>query len=169
MAHTQPYRHCPMCGTPLELRERMGDIRPVCPSCDHTVFYDPKVAVVMLVLSGDKALLVKRGVAPEKGKWAIPAGFVNAGEVPIEAAAREIAEETGLRVSSLHLVDVFGNPGDSTADILIAYMARVSGGTVEAADDAEEAAFFAYDEMPPTAFETTRILLERWQSGALPH
>lgn len=167
MAHHQAYTHCPMCGTPLEQRERMGQVRPVCPSCNHTVFYDPKVAVVMLVLDGERALLVKRGVEPEKGKWALPAGFVNAGEVPIEAAAREIQEETGLTVKHLRLLDVFGNPGDSTADIMIAYVGEVDGGILQADDDADEVGLFRLDEMPPTAFETTRILLERWQRGAV--
>ncbi|MEO1444021.1 MAG: NUDIX domain-containing protein, partial [Chloroflexota bacterium] len=120
---------------------------------------------IMLVTRGDRVLLVQRGVDPEKGKWALPAGFVNAGEVPAEAAAREITEETGLTVGNVRLIDVFPNPGDGTADILIAYAADITGGEMAADDDAVDVGLFNDDDMPPTAFKTTEWLLERWRHG----
>jgi NADH pyrophosphatase NudC (nudix superfamily) len=79
-----------MCGTALEQRERFGTVRPCCPNCGHTVFFDPKVAVVVLILHTDMVLLVRRGVDPGKGRWALPAGFVDAGEEPKQAAMREV-------------------------------------------------------------------------------
>lgn len=162
MATREPYRYCPLCGTELHTIERTGALRPVCPACDHTVYYDPKVAVIMRVTQDDHVLLVKRGVDPEKGKWALPAGFVNADEAPAQAAARELSEETGLLVDHVRLVDVFPNPGDGTADILICYDADVIGGVLQAGDDAEEAAFFHRDALPATAFLSTTWLIERW-------
>ena len=157
-----------MCGTELERKQRTGDIRPVCPNCDYTVYYDPKVAVVMLVVHEDAVLLVKRGVEPKKGTWALPAGFVNATEDPAQAAARELREETGLEVENVRLLDVFPNPGDGTADILIAYGADVVGGRLSADDDAVDVGFFSPGTLPQTAFLTTEWLIERWLAGRLP-
>lgn len=151
-----------MCSTPLEMIERTGDIRPVCPNCDYTVYYDPKVAVIVRITRHDEVLLVKRAVDPEKGKWALPAGFVNAGEDPADAALREINEETGLIAENLRLLDVFGNPGDGTADILIAYAADAVGGDLQADDDAEAVGFFHRDHLPETAFLSTTWLIEHW-------
>ncbi len=158
------YRYCPICGTELQTRAYAGAMRPVCPNGDFVQFYDPKVAVVMFVARGDAVLLIKRGIDPEKGKWALPAGFVDAGEDPAEAAARELTEETGLIPTDVRLIDVFANPGDGTADIIIAYRLQATGEPVPD-DDAEEARFFTRDDMPPTAFYTTRWLLQRWRAG----
>lgn len=165
VADHKAFRFCPMCGKKLEIIHRTGAMRPVCPNCDYTVYYDPKVAVVMFVLKDDAVLMVKRAVDPEKGKWALPAGFVNAGESPANAAVREINEETGLVVDNIRLVDVFANPGDGTADIIIAYAADVVGGRLQADDDAEAVNFFRGDALPETAFLTTCWLIERWQQG----
>ncbi len=169
MAEHKPFQHCPMCGTALCNIQRHGTLRPVCPVCDYTVYYDPKVAVVMLVTYADRVLLIKRGVEPEKGKWALPAGFVNAGEAPDKAAIREIYEETRLRLHDVRLLDVFANPGDSTADIIIAYGSHPRElAPLQANDDATEAAFFHQDHLPPTAFKTTDWLIQRWLDNGSP-
>jgi 8-oxo-dGTP diphosphatase len=167
VAEHRAYRYCPMCGTALEEIQRTGELRPVCPNCDYTVYYDPKVAVVMFVKHGDRVLLIRRGVDPQKGKWALPAGFVNAGEAPDAAALREIEEETGITLDRIHLLDVIANPGDGNADIVIAYGGETQNNQAHAGDDADEAAFFTLDELPETAFYTTTLLLGRWRNGDL--
>lgn len=145
-------------------------MRPVCPACGHIVFFDPKVAVVIVILHQDRVLLVKRAVNPGKGLWALPAGFVDAGEDPKRAAAREVHEETGLQVEIVRLLDVFPKADDTgTADIIIAYAARVIGGTLQADDDAEAAGWFTAAELPELVFATTRILIGRWLEGNLHH
>lgn len=159
--------YCPLCGAPLAERERYGKLRPVCTACDHTVFFDPKVAVVAFVTDGDRLLLVKRAHEPGKGQWALPAGFVDADESPEAAAVRETREETGLDVTIEALIAVLHRPDEGgLADIVIAYRARVTSGTLHADDDAEEAAWFSADALPPIALATTKRLIRAWVDGA---
>ncbi len=164
----QTVRFCPRCGAALEQRQSFGKLRPVCPKCGHTVFFDPKVAVVAFVTDEDRLLLVKRIHDPGKGGWALPAGFVDADEDPRLAAARETLEETGLVVQVGRLLDLLHRPDeDGLADIVIAYEARACGGTLCAADDAADAAWFPRDHLPELALVTTRLLAQRWLDGEL--
>jgi 8-oxo-dGTP diphosphatase len=161
-------RFCTLCGQPLEWRERFGKQRLYCPACDHTVFFDPKVAVVAFVTDGDRVLLVKRAHDPGKGRWALPAGFVDPTEAPADAAARETLEETGLIVEVDELLDVLHRPDpDGLADIVIAYRARCVGGALCAGDDADNADWFSADALPDIALVTTERLIARWLAGEL--
>jgi len=58
------------------------------------------VAVAVLIERDGKVLLVRRANTPQKGMWTLPAGFVDAGEDPAQAAERECLEETGLKRTS---------------------------------------------------------------------
>lgn len=162
--------YCPLCGTKLEQRQHSGGLRPVCPSCDHTVYFDPKVAVVVFTLWEDHVLLVKRAIDPKKGFWALPAGFVDADEDPQQAALREVREETGLEAQIDRLVDVYHTPDDGgLASIVIAYAATVTGGTLHPDDDAEEAVWFNKTDAAalPLAFLPTQTLMGLWLAGTL--
>ena len=90
-----------------------------------------------------------------EGYWAVPAGFVHYGEEIREAAARELEEETGLIADVGDVVWVasnFHDPAKLTVGIWFA--GTVTGGTLEAGDDADEAGFFDLDDLPPLAFST---------------
>lgn len=156
-------KFCPECGTAVEIRPRFGRMRAVCPACDRVHFQDPKVAASVLVERDGKILLVKRVMKPLQGKWTLPAGFVEAAEDPREAAARECLEETGLDIEVGELFDViYGLEHERGASIVIAYRASVVGGTLHAQDDAEDARFFAPDEIPELGFEATRQVVNWW-------
>ena len=167
----EEYVYCPRCATPLETRVVGDRPRRACPACDFIYFTDPKVGVGVLVVHEGKILLVRRTMMPERGKWSIPAGFIDHGEDPKEVAVREAYEETNLRVEIEKLVDVYYNePTDEGgASIFILYRARLLGGEVEAGDDADAAGFFAPDELPELAFDSTRdalrILQEEQDNG----
>lgn len=162
------FRYCPLCGQPLAWQDRFGRQRPYCAACDHTIFFDPKVAVVAFVTDGDRVLLVKRMHEPGKGRWALPAGFVDPAEAPADAAARETLEETGLIVQIDGLIDLLHRPDpDGLADIVIAYRAHAVGGTLCAGDDAEGADWFSAAALPDIALVTTERLITRWLAGAL--
>ena len=116
--------------------------------------YDPSqfpafavtVDMVILTMSDSRlhVLLVRRGVAPFEGRWAIPGGFKRPTETLDEAAKRELAEETG--VDSASLLAQFGAYGDPGRDprmnvVTVAYLAVLRDvGAVVAGTDASQAA-----------------------------
>ena len=151
---------CPRCGTALTTARRAGRERPVCPACGWVFFPDPKVAVVSLVMQGGRVLLGRRVNTPYRGMWSLPGGFVDAGEHPARAAEREVLEETGLTVRATELLDVIGGQEHTRgAHILIAYRAEIISGELSPADDVDQAAFFALDDLPPLAFHSTQKIL----------
>jgi 8-oxo-dGTP diphosphatase len=161
-------RFCPLCGAALEEQESFGRLRPTCPNCNHTVFFDPKVAVVGFITHGDQVLLVKRVNDPGRSQWALPAGFVDPDEDPRRALEREVLEETGLRATTGRLLEVLHRPDpDGEADIVIAFAMRFEGGTPIACDDAEAVAWFSRHDLPDVALTTTQLLIQRWQDGRL--
>jgi ADP-ribose pyrophosphatase YjhB (NUDIX family) len=147
-------RYCPVCGGDVVLTGAPRSV-PRCTACGRWHHLDPKVGVGAVVRDRHgRLLLVQRGVPPGKGRWALPAGYVDAGEDPREAAAREVREETGLEVRCGAVVDVY--PGGGGASFFLAFEGELQGGTLAAADDALDAAFFALDALPELAFESTR-------------
>jgi len=87
-------------------------------------------------------LLIKRRWDPFEGRWALPGGHVDVGEDTAVAAARELAEETGLAVERLDYVDAYAEPGRDPRGryVTFAYVAVVQGlPEPTAADDAAEA------------------------------
>lgn len=136
----------------------------MCTGCGRTHHRDPKVGVGVVVVEQGRLLLVRRGVPPGKGLWALPAGYVDAGEDPRQAAAREAHEETGLQVEVGRVVDVYPSAvtgGHRGASFFLAFEARVVGGELAAADDALDAGFFGTHDLPELAFESTRDAVRR--------
>ncbi|TNE90880.1 MAG: NUDIX domain-containing protein [Deltaproteobacteria bacterium] len=130
--------------------------------------------IVFTVLDSElQVLLIKRGGAPFAGSWALPGGFVDVGnalddqgEDLIDAAARELQEETGLPdgASWLEQLGAFGAPhrDPRLRVITVAYYALVRpdlAPLVTAGDDAAEARWFPLSEVPsPLAFDHDTIL-----------
>jgi len=160
-------KYCPKCGQPLS-SQKVGDKpRRVCQNCGYIHFTDPKVGVGVLVIHQDRILLVKRSMAPERGKWSIPAGFLDHGENPIETAEREVLEETNLQVTISQLLDIYHNKNaliQGGASIFILYKASLVAGELAAGDDADEARFFNSSELPELAFESTRDAIRHWKT-----
>jgi len=160
MAREIEINFCPRCGTAVVHAERFGKLRAVCPQCNWIHFSDPKVAAAVLVEQDGRVLLVRRANDPFRGLWTLPAGFVDAGEDPAEAAARECLEETGLSVRVKRVVDVIaGREHMRGADFIIVYAAEILSGDLSPADDADAAEWFARDQLPPLAFQATIKIL----------
>ncbi|HEX3822858.1 MAG TPA: NUDIX domain-containing protein [Mycobacteriales bacterium] len=146
---------CAACGGRLDAAASPGEPRP-CSSCGRVQFRDPKVGVGVVVHDEEgRLLLVRRGVEPAAGKWALPAGFVNADEDPREAAGREALEETGFEVSVGKVIEVYPGEAGSGVTFFISFEAAIVGGTLCAGDDATDVGFFGMDALPDLAFAST--------------
>jgi ADP-ribose pyrophosphatase YjhB (NUDIX family) len=107
-------------------------------------------------------LLIRRGSQPLQGEWSIPGGLLEVGETLAQGVVRELAEETGLDVSVVELIEVFerifpappnadGTPGDASRPqyhfVILDYLCEIRGGTLSAASDALEFAWAREDEL----------------------
>lgn len=123
----------------------------------------PAVAcdVVAFTMRGGelRVLLIQRKDAPFKGMWALPGGFVNENESLERAAARELAEETGMSGARLEQLGAFGDPGRDprghTVSVVFLTL-LLTEGKVTAGDDASAAEWHAFrslalDALPPTS------------------
>ena len=160
---TTEFNYCPRCGTRVNHEQRYGRVRPVCPQCGWIHFVDPKVAAAALIERDGLVLLVRRANEPFRGLWTLPAGFINGGEDPAEAAARECLEETGLSVRVTHVLDIIpGREHPSGADFTIIYQALILSGELTADDDADAVEWFSRENLPELAFRATRLVLSRY-------
>lgn len=164
------YHFCPYCAAAMVDRMQHGALRRVCAGCGFVHYRDPKVAVVALATDGDRVLLIRRAVAPMKGMWALPGGFMDAGELPEGALRRELLEEVGLEAQVGALLGIFPlYSGDEVGGIVLAYAAApLPGADAPAAgDDVLDARWFEAGHLPPDlAFESTQLLLESWERAA---
>lgn len=135
----------------------------------------PAVAVDCVIFGLDKTdlkiLLIQRGGEPFKDAWALPGGFVDMDESLEAAALRELEEETGVKDVFFEQLFTFGNPDRDPRGrvISVAYYALVNldEHPVQAASDAENAAWFPLNNLPALAFDHDKILeiaMERLES-----
>ncbi|MFF2123463.1 NUDIX domain-containing protein [Kitasatospora sp. NPDC058184] len=121
-------------------------------------------ADVVATTPDGRVLLIERGWPPFEGAWALPGGHVDPGETSRDAAARELAEETGVRVDTADLLQlgVWDAPGRDPRGryVTVAYLAVVPDGTPTAAgDDARTARWWPVDGLPEQlAFDHAAIL-----------
>ncbi|MCK4434203.1 NUDIX hydrolase [Candidatus Bathyarchaeota archaeon] len=113
----------------------------------------PIVGVGAVIICNSRILLEKRKSEPGRGKWSIPGGLVELGESAEQTVIREVKEETNLEVEQPKLVDVVNNV---TLDengrikyhfVIVDYLVKLKGGTLEASDDAEELEWVAFDKV----------------------
>lgn len=113
------------------------------------------------VESGLKLLLIERGVEPFKGSYALPGGFVKPDETTEEAAARELAEETGIQQVYMEQLYTFSNPKRDPRGriITVAYFALVNPEQfgIHSGTDAIEVKWFDYAQLPNLAFDHAEI------------
>ena len=111
----------------------------------------PRVGVGAVILDGRRVLLVKRGGQPSAGKWSLPGGLVDLGETTVDAIAREVAEECGLRIRIAGLAGIVDRVVRDDAGrvryhyVLVDYLAHPVAGTLVAGSDAADAQWVDVD------------------------
>jgi 8-oxo-dGTP diphosphatase len=138
----------------------MHENQPYFPSDKPAVTVD---VLIFTVAEGElKIALIRRGIEPFKGAWAIPGGFVLADESLEEAALREVREEAGVTDVYLEQLYTFGDPKRDPRGrvITVAYFALVPAERVslEAASDAADVRWFPADRQPGLAFDHAVIV-----------
>jgi len=121
----------------------------------------PSLAVDCVVFDPvDRLLLIRRKNPPFQGQYALPGGYVEYGETTEHAAARELAEETGLTAVNLSLIGVYSDPHRDPRGhtVSTAYRAEVAGYDLRAGDDAAAAAFIANWQELELAFDHRKIV-----------
>jgi 8-oxo-dGTP diphosphatase len=126
----------------------------------------PSVTVDLVILTiaeqDLKALLIRRGEEPFKGRWALPGGFVEIDESLERAAARELKEEAGVRDVYLEQLYTFGDPKRDPRGrvISVVYFALIDAGRqrIAAASDAAAAGWHSVFDPPRLAFDHRKVL-----------
>jgi len=160
-------KFCPLCAGRLEPRLVDDKERLVCRECGFILYINPKVAAGALVEDDGKVVLVKRGVEPQRGAWALPSGFAEYEESIEETAIRETWEETGLEIELDALLGVYSYSNEVVGrGVLVLFRGHVVGGEIRAGDDAEEVRRFGPEELPENiAFATHREALREWKKA----
>lgn len=112
---------------------------------------------------GVSVLLIQRKYSPFKDLWALPGGFVLDKESLEEAVARELEEETGIKVNYLEQLYTFGEPERDPRQrvVSVAYFALVKSTLyqeIKASTDAEDVKWFNFKKLPKLAFDHKKIL-----------
>jgi len=156
------FKFCPMCRGPLSLKNIDGRARLTCGSCGWIHYLNPVPAVACFVEDENgNVLLVKRGVEPQKGKWSLPAGFVEIDETPAEAAVRELEEETGICGEADRLIGVYLQESKNYGSVLtVGYSMKIKGGTLAAGSDVTDVRFSPVNNVEKIPFESHREILK---------
>ncbi len=159
-------RFCGRCGSVLvhDKKERM--LR--CPECHNMVFPKIAPAVLAAVQHGGRLLVTK--YAHGDGNYALVAGFVEIGETAEQCVAREVMEETGLRVKNVKYYD--SQPWGFAGNLMLAYTAELDGEDDTIRVDHSELAvaeWVAPEDIPEIADynSLTREMIRRFRLGRL--
>ncbi|MEP5764661.1 MAG: NUDIX domain-containing protein [Halieaceae bacterium] len=132
---------CPDCG---------GALEPglYCPGCKQRHHDHPSVMLTCFVSCGEKLLWIQRRLEPKQGFWAIPGGFMEAGETSAEGAARELWEEAGIRLDPATLEFYMTGTITFINQVYIAYRATTDSEVCAPGSEAIDAAFYSREECP---------------------
>ncbi|WP_425480852.1 NAD(+) diphosphatase [Montanilutibacter psychrotolerans] len=136
------HRFCGVCGSPVAMQR--GGWLGVCGGCgiEHYPRTDP--AVIVAVGDGDRILLGRQSSWPER-RWSVIAGFVEPGESLEQAVAREVAEETSLRVRSCHYLA--SQPWPFPSALMLGFIAQAEPDEPRVTEELEEARWFTVEEI----------------------
>ncbi len=165
------YRFCSRCGGTLVFGPIEGEERDrlACSNCGFVTYVNPRVVVTTLpVTERGEVVLIRRGIAPGRDRWAQPGGFLEIDETVVEAAVRETLEETGLLVEPGRIVGLYSRL--PAAVVVVVFEARILGGEFTVTRESLETRPFAPQDIPwpEIAFETSVRALCDWVASVHP-
>ena len=157
------FKFCPLCKDSLRGRQVDGRKRLVCPKCGWINYENPLPVTVCAVKNREgRMLAAKRNIKPGINKWALPGGFIEAGEPPETACLRELKEETGLKGKIKRLIGVyFQKTGYYGSVLVIGYEVTVSNSSLSLNSELKDAKFFSKKDLPIIPFSSHRKIIER--------
>jgi ADP-ribose pyrophosphatase YjhB (NUDIX family) len=154
---------CSECGEKVRFAVPQGDDRPryLCAACGVVHYQNPRIVAGTLPVSGSKVLLCRRAIAPRKGYWTLPAGYMENAETTQQAAARETREEACAEVALANLYTLIDLPHIN--QVYMIFRADLIGG-FDAGPESEEVALFEEHEIPwdALAFQTIETTLRHY-------
>ena len=160
-------KFCSACGQPVRISVPEGDDREraVCAACGIVHYENPRTVVGCLIESEGRVLLCRRAIEPARGRWTVPAGFLELGESLRAGAARETREEACAEVEILFphaMVDLL-----HIGQVYVLFRARLASGAdgrpaFAAGPESLDVELFEYDRIPfdELAFPVVRFALE---------
>jgi len=144
------YSFCPLCGNRLELAMIEGRQRNFCPFCSWVHYVNPlPVALAYAVNKNNELLVIRRAQEPAMNEWALPGGFIEAGEEPHEGCLRELMEETSLNGRIDRLIGIYHREVEMYGSLLVvAYRVIVDDDTLAINHELFEAGFFPRHLIP---------------------
>ena len=153
------HRYCGICGAPMEWA---SSISKRCTRCGEELWPKLNTAIIVLVRKGEEALLVKAKNF-RRDYYGLVAGFVETGESLEECVAREVMEETGLRVANIRYFA--SQPWPYPMGLMVGFQADYAGGDIALRDgELRDAAFFTRNTIPaiPGKMSMARMLIDDW-------
>ncbi|MEI7748074.1 MAG: NUDIX hydrolase [Chlorobiaceae bacterium] len=146
----KPFLFCPLCTNKLEKAMIDGRDRMFCPSCSWVHYINPlPVAVAYTVNKNNELLVIRRAHEPALNEWALPGGFLEAGEEPYEGCLRELMEETSLNGKIDSLIGIYHREVDMYGSLLVvAYKVIVVDDTITINHELFDAGFYAHHLIP---------------------
>jgi ADP-ribose pyrophosphatase YjhB (NUDIX family) len=143
-------KYCCQCATELSNAVPPGDTheRLQCPECGYVVYENPKILVACFATWEDKVVWMKRATHPQKGFWSIPTGFMETGETPEQAAARELWEETGARIDPQNLELFLVGSLPFISEVYLAYRGPLDSTALIKGEESLEVSLFSNEEAP---------------------
>lgn len=156
--------YCSNCGSDkLENKIPENDHRHrlVCKECNYIFYDNPQIVVGSIPVFNNKILLAKRGIEPQKGKWNIPAGFLEKGESLEYGAKRETIEETSCEIANISTQSIYYS---KSHHLYIFYISELKSDKFETNFESPEINFFSFDEIPwdELAFDSNLYALKSY-------
>ena len=141
--------------------------RAVCPQCQTIHYENPLNVVGTIPVLGESVLLCKRNIEPRKGKWTLPAGFMELGETLAEGAARETTEEAGAQFEMQGLFSVLNVA--RVGQVHFFFRAQLTSDQFAPGHETMEARLFSEHEIPwdDLAFRTVKETLKAFFADRL--